>query len=237
MFSFKISPQIAILLIYLIQKLKYDEANATVIFHLSAMAVYMSSILGAIIADSWWGKFKTILILSCVYAIGSLTVAFGAVEQWKLPASEFTMIGLILIALGSGGIKPCVSAFGGEQFKLPEQESQLKKFFSIFYFVINLGSVLTTFITPIIRAKSCFGMEECFAGGFGLPAVLMVLAIVIFSIGQPYYTEVPPKGNMFVKVCKCVGVNSFFLILSSKSSEVKVDYSVDKIKQTFRGCS
>ena len=204
--------QTAILLIYLIQKLKYDEADATVIFHLSAMAVYMSSILGAIIADSWLGKFKTILILSCVYAIGSLTVAFGAVEQWKLPASEFTIIGLVLIALGSGGIKPCVSAFGGEQFKLPQQENQLKKFFSIFYFVINLGSVLTTFITPIIRAQSCFGMEECFAGGFGLPAVLMVLAIVVFTFGQRYYINISPKGNMFVEVCKCVWVNSFSFV-------------------------
>jgi solute carrier family 15 (oligopeptide transporter), member 1 len=197
----------AILFIYLTQKLNYDEDSATIIFHLSAMAVYLCSLFGAILADSWWGKFKTILVLSCVYAIGSLTVSAGSVEQWKLPAKEFTITGLVLIALGSGGIKPCVAAFGGEQFKLPQQEKQLVKFFSIFYFVINAGSLISTFVTPLLRTTSCFGMEHCFVGGFGLPAVLMLIAIIVFVSGHSLYKKVPPQGNMIVKVCKCVGVS------------------------------
>ena len=55
-------------------------------------------------------------------------------------SSEFSLIGLFLIAVGTGGIKPCVSAFGGDQFKLPEQERQLQTFFSVFYFAINAGT-------------------------------------------------------------------------------------------------
>jgi solute carrier family 15 (oligopeptide transporter), member 1 len=198
---------IALLLIYLIEKLKYDEDKATVIYHLSTMSVYLCSLFGAIIADSWWGKFKTILILSCVYAAGSSTVATGAVDQWMLPSKELTIIGLILIAIGSGGIKPCVSAFGGEQFKLPQQEKDLKKFFSVFYFAINLGSLLATFITPIIKRHSCFGMEECFVGGFGLPAVLMVFSIIVFISGHSQYVKVSPQGNTIVKVTKCISVS------------------------------
>lgn len=65
--------------------------------------------------------------------------------------SEFSLIGLALIAIGTGGIKPCVSAFGGDQFKLPEQERQLQTFFSIFYFAINSGALISTFVTPILR--------------------------------------------------------------------------------------
>lgn len=64
---------------------------------------------------------------------------------------EFSLIGLLLIAIGTGGIKPCVAAFGGDQFKLPEQERQLQTFFSVFYFSINAGSLISTFITPIFR--------------------------------------------------------------------------------------
>ena len=64
---------------------------------------------------------------------------------------SFSLIGLLLIAIGTGGIKPCVSAFGGDQFKLPEQERQLQTFFSVFYFSINAGSLISTFITPIFR--------------------------------------------------------------------------------------
>ena len=65
--------------------------------------------------------------------------------------SWFSLIGLFLIAVGTGGIKPCVAAFGGDQFKLPEQQRQLQTFFSIFYFSINAGSLISTFITPIFR--------------------------------------------------------------------------------------
>jgi dipeptide/tripeptide permease len=69
-------------------------------------------------------------------------------------SSEFSLLGLALIAVGTGGIKPCVSAFGGDQFKLPEQERQLQTFFSVFYFAINAGSLISTALTPILRYTS-----------------------------------------------------------------------------------
>lgn len=87
------------------------------------------------------------------------------------------MIGLLLIAFGTGGIKPCVSAFGGDQFVLPQQEDQLQKFFSIFYFAINSGSFISTFLTPILRETSCYEQDSCYSLAFGVPAILMVVAI------------------------------------------------------------
>lgn len=69
------------------------------------------------------------------------------------------MIGLFLIALGTGGIKPCVSAFGGDQFT-SDQSHLLQSFFSVFYFAINAGSLLSMLITPVLRGrdakKSCY---------------------------------------------------------------------------------
>lgn len=119
-----------------------------------------------------------------------------------------TIIGLLLIAFGSGGIKPCVAAFGGEQFTLPQQAKQLGIFFSIFYFSINLGSFASTFVTPILRENvKCFGMNDCFPLGFGLPAMLMAASVVIFLAGKFLYKILPPQGNMFVRVWKCIGVS------------------------------
>jgi solute carrier family 15 (oligopeptide transporter), member 1 len=94
-----------------------------------------------------------------------------------MPVRALTMIGLLLIAIGSGGIKPCVSAFGGDQFKLPEQIKQLAVFFSVFYFSINLGSFISTSVTPILRDVRCLGEDNCFALAFGVPAILMVISI------------------------------------------------------------
>lgn len=138
---------------------------------------------------------------------GSVVLTLGAVEPWNMPAMALTFIGLALIAMGSGGIKPCVAAFGGEQFKMPEQAKLLGYFFSMFYFSINLGSFISTLVTPILREQTCFGMDSCFPLGFGLPAALVAISIVIFLAGKFLYKILPNQGNMLLKVCKCIGVS------------------------------
>jgi solute carrier family 15 oligopeptide transporter 1 len=89
---------------------------------------------------------------------------------------------LFIIGVGTGGIKPCVSAFGGEQFVRPQQDKQLEQFFSYFYISINAGSLLSTLLTPILREDiQCFGQNSCFPLAFGVPAVLMIIAIGIHA--------------------------------------------------------
>jgi solute carrier family 15 (oligopeptide transporter), member 1 len=206
----------------LTQKLLFHERDATVLFHVFGLSVYFCCVFGAIIADSFWGKFKTILCLSIVYVAGSLIITVGSIKDLNLPAGLFTLIGLFLIALGSGGIKPCVAAFGGEQFKLPEQQLQVARFFGMFYFAINLGSFISTMVTPILRNDvKCFGEDDCFPAGFGLPAVLMMAAVVIFIAGKPLYKVVSDPTNMFAKVCACVKVSKkVFNLQFSNISEI-----------------
>ncbi|XP_053680157.1 peptide transporter family 1-like [Anopheles nili] len=195
-----------VLALYLTQKLSYTTDTATVIYHIFTSLAYFFPMMGAILADSWLGKFKTILYLSMVYCAGSTLIALGAIPPLNLPATSMTVLGLLFIAVGSGGIKPCVSAFGGDQFKLPEQAAQLAKFFSLFYFAINAGSLISTTLTPILREDvHCFGDSSCFPLAFGVPAVLMIMSIVIFVCGRTLYTIKKPSGNMIVLVFKCIG--------------------------------
>lgn len=99
-----------------------------------------------------------------------------------------TIMGLCLIAIGTGGIKPCVAAFGGDQFRMPEQQDELKHFFSIFYFMINFGGFTGMLTTPILRkAVHCFGDDSCYALGFGLPAGLMILAFCQYYFNMNYF--------------------------------------------------
>lgn len=91
---------------------------------------------------------------------------------------EISLLGLLFIAIGTGGIKPCVSSFGGDQFVLPEQSLQLQQFFSFFYFSINAGSMISTFLTPSLRNDvKCFGENSCFPLAFGVPAILMIISV------------------------------------------------------------
>lgn len=90
----------------------------------------------------------------------------------------FTIIGLLLLAIGAGGIKPCICSFGGDQFVLPDQEKQMRGFFSIFYFAINVGSLMSTFITPELRKSvHCFGKDSCYPLAFSISAILMLMSI------------------------------------------------------------
>lgn len=98
-----------------------------------------------------------------------------------------------------------MSAFGGDQFKLPQQRLELAKFFSLFYFAINAGSMISTTVTPMLRADvRCFGNNDCYSLAFGVPAVLMICSMVIFVMGKRLYQLHPPSGNSIFGVAQCV---------------------------------
>lgn len=215
----------ALLILYFTQFFKWDDNLSTAIYHTFIALCYLTPILGALIADSWLGKFKTIVSLSIVYTIGQAITAVSSIKELsefnhnELSDSNNTgtptnvtvhvalcMIGLILIALGTGGIKPCVSAFGGDQFE-ENQEAQRNRFFSIFYLAINAGSLLSTVVTPILRVQECgiHGKQACYPLAFGVPAVLMAVALIVFVIGSGMYKKVQPQGNVMAKVVKCIG--------------------------------
>uniref|UniRef100_A0A8C9XW45 Solute carrier family 15 member 1 n=1 Tax=Sander lucioperca TaxID=283035 RepID=A0A8C9XW45_SANLU len=207
----------AVLVLYFKYFFHWDDDMATSTYHIFVALCYLTPILGAIVADSWLGKFKTIIYLSIVYAIGQVALAVSAVhditdkDRNGIPDSMtfhivLSMVGLFLIALGTGGIKPCVAAFGGDQFG-DHQERQRRTFFSVFYLCINGGSLLSTIITPILRAQECgiYSKQKCYSLAFGVPAALMVVALVVFIIGSGMYYKAEPQGNIMLDVCKCIG--------------------------------
>lgn len=90
------------------------------------MFVYFFPVFGAILSDSYLGKFRTIFFLSIVYASGSILLSLTAIDPLSIPQKAFSMLALLLIAIGTGGIKPCVAAFGGDQFVLPQVSKTAK---------------------------------------------------------------------------------------------------------------
>ncbi|XP_053354640.1 solute carrier family 15 member 1b isoform X1 [Clarias gariepinus] len=206
----------AVLVLYFRYFLHWDDDFATTIYHTFVALCYLMPILGAIVADSWLGKFKTIVYLSIVYTIGQGVMAVSAIHDITDSNKDgspdsmtfhvaLSMVGLMLIAFGTGGIKPCVAAFGGDQFE-DHQDKQRSTFFSIFYLSINAGSLLSTVITPILRAQECgiYTQQQCYPLAFGVPAALMAVALVVFIAGSGMYVKAAPKGNIMMEVCKCI---------------------------------
>ncbi len=162
------------------------------VFHTFVIGVYFFPLLGGWIADRFWGKYHTIFWLSLVYCVGQFCLALFVDSR----AGFYT--GLGLIALGSGGIKPCVSAFVGDQFDQTNKH-RAKVVFDAFYWIINFGSFFASLLMPI------FLRQLGAAIAFGVPGVLMLLSTVILWIGRKQYVMVPPappNPDSFLRVCR-----------------------------------
>lgn len=165
------------------------RVRATQVVHLFMAGVYLFPMIGAILADRLLGKFRVILWVSLIYCAGHAALAlagrFGAMRQLGLAEMVF-FGGLILIAIGSGGIKPCVSANVGDQFTAASGHL-VTRVFQIFYFTVNFGSFFATLLIPLIYQWA--GPELA----FGVPGILMAVATFVFWLGRRRFVRVPPR--------------------------------------------
>jgi dipeptide/tripeptide permease len=194
-----------VLVLYFRSVLGFTDAGSTVSYHLFTTLCYLTPILGAILGDSLLGKYRTILYLSIVYFLGELLLVAASV-WWEFDwlSIILTWVALLMIGIGTGGIKPCVSAFGGDQFAAHETKWR-ESFFSLFYGAINLGSLISMFTTPMLRANyNCVGRSDCYPFAFLLPCVLMFVSIVVFVSAQGHYYKAPlPEKNTILAFCQC----------------------------------
>ncbi|CAL2041173.1 unnamed protein product [Caenorhabditis brenneri] len=195
----------AVLTLYFFNILGFSKSSSTVLFHAFTVICYTSPLLGSILADGYIGKFWTIFSISIFYACGQILLAFSSIapsESSHHPLLD--LIGLLIVGLGTGGIKPCVSAFGGDQFPA-HYTRMISIFFSMFYFSINAGSLVSMALTPYMRSMSCFGNDSCYPLAFGIPAFLMIVATLVFMSGSYWYRKVGPKENIIFKVIGTIG--------------------------------
>lgn len=162
-----------------------SDSDAKGWYHLFVSAVYFTPLIGAVMADMWLGKYRTIILLSLVYCAGHLTLA--------LDDTRFGLaLGLGLIALGAGGIKPCVSAHLGDQFG-NTNKGLISRAFGWFYMSINIGAFFSTLLTPWLLQQYGPGWA------FGVPGILMALATLMFWFGRHRFVHIPAAGTAFIK--------------------------------------
>ncbi len=185
----------AILVVFMTESLLSRDGSRAVMsdeqakfwMHLFVTAAYSFPFLGAILSDAVLGKYRTIIWLSLVYCLGHLALA---IDHTRLGLA----VGLTLIAMGAGGIKPCVSAHVGDQFGAMNY-NRITTVFAWFYFSINLGAMLSTALTPYLLDSSKFGPHWA----FGVPGVFMLLATIVFWLGRRRFVHVPPGGAHAVR--------------------------------------
>ncbi|PON63696.1 Proton-dependent oligopeptide transporter [Trema orientale] len=173
---------------------------------------YATPLIGAFLADAYLGRFWTIALFSTIYVVGVTFLTFSASVpglkpscnsagcQSKASQRSFAFFALYMIAFGTGGIKPCVSSFGADQFDDTDEIERKKKssFFNWFYFSINVGAMIASSILVWIQMNVGWGW------GFGVPAVAMAIAVVFFFSGSRMYRLQKPGGSPLTRISQVI---------------------------------
>lgn len=196
----------AILVQYMIQFLHFGDAKAQGWQAMFKSAAYLFPLLGAMVSDIFLAKFRTIIYFSIVYVIGCTTLALGSTPT-------MLVVGMFLMAFGTGGIKPCVSTNVGDQFTSANAHL-IERAFSYFYLSINLGSSISIYFCPQLLSDPDYGPR--FA--FGMPALMMALATLVFWLGRKRFAIVP--AAMTNPGWAPLGFIAFFLALLAISAAI-----------------
>lgn len=175
----------------------------------------LTPLLGAFIADAFAGRFWTITVASIIYQIGMISLTVSAVLPRLRPppctgnmvceeatSSQLAVLyaSLLLTAIGSGGIRPCVVAFGAEQFDEtnPKEKTRIYNFFNWYYF--GMGVSILAAVTVIVYIQENIG----WGWGLGIPAVAMAISIIAFVAGFPMYRHFEPCGSPFTRLVQVI---------------------------------
>ncbi|KAL8218607.1 hypothetical protein R6Q57_021980 [Mikania cordata] len=197
---------------YLTQQLHMPMAKAANTLTNFGGTASLTPLLGAFIADSFAGRFWTITVASIIYQIGMVSLTFSAIlpklrpppcqnghvcQESNTGQLAILYISLLLTAIGSGGIRPCVVAFGADQFE-EKQKASTWKFFNWYYFC--MGASMLVAVTVIVYIQDYIG----WGWGLGVPSIAMAISIVAFVFGYPLYRNMDPSGSPFTRLGQVV---------------------------------
>ncbi|KAJ4725638.1 protein NRT1/ PTR FAMILY 8.1-like [Melia azedarach] len=197
---------------YFKHRLNQSSATATKNNQDWSGTCYITPLIGAFLADAYLGRYWTIAIFSIIYVIGMTFLTLTASVPGLKPTchgenchatdaqSAAFFVALYLIALGTGGIKPCVSSYGADQFDDADEAEKKHKssFFNWFYFSINIGALIASSVLVYIQDNVGWGW------GFGIPAVTMAIAVISFFSGTRLYRNQKPGGSPLTRLCQVV---------------------------------
>jgi POT family proton-dependent oligopeptide transporter len=178
----------SILTIYLVQFLHFTDSRGASWQSLFKSGAYLFPMIGAIVSDVFWGKFRTIMTFSIIYCAGCVSLALFS------DTPSVIGLGLLMVAFGTGGIKPCVSTNVGDQFT-SKNAHLIERAFSWFYMAINWGSSISIYFCPILLNNPKYGPRWA----FGMPAAMMFVAVLVFWLGRKKFVVIPPAGKAWFK--------------------------------------
>ncbi|TVU40103.1 hypothetical protein EJB05_13552, partial [Eragrostis curvula] len=192
---------------YMVDRLHQGNAAAANNVNNWSGTCYVMPLLGAFLADAYLGRYRTIAAFMALYIAGLTLLTASAAVPGLRPSTDVNaspsggqsaafFVALYMIAVGTGGIKPCVSSFGADQFDDADpRESRAKgSYFNWFYLSINVGALVASSVLVWVQTNVGWGW------GFGVPAVAMAVAVASFLAGSKLYRHQKPGGSPLTRM-------------------------------------
>ncbi|KAG4911371.1 hypothetical protein JHK87_057487 [Glycine soja] len=232
------------LVLFLTRVLGQDNVNAANNVSKWIGTVYMFSLIGAFLSDSYWGRYLTCTVFQLVFVLG---LALSSLSSWRFlinpvgcgdghtpckPSSigdEIFYLSIYLVAFGYGGHQPTLATFGADQYdeKNPKEKSSKVAFFCYFYFALNVGSLFSNTVLVYYEDTGMWTM------GFLVSLVSAVIAFLAFLLGTPRYRYVKPCGNPVMRVAQVFSaVFRKWKVSPAKAEEL---YEVDGPQSAIKG--
>lgn len=204
------------LVLFLTRVLQQNNAEAANNVSKWTGTVYIFSLVGAFLSDSYWGRFKTCAIFQGIFVIGLVLLSLSSYLFLIRPrgcGNELTPCGthssleiclfylsIYFVALGNGGYQPNIATFGADQYDEEDAKEGHSKvaFFSYFYLALNLGSLFSNTILGY------FEDEGMWALGFWVSTGSAFAALVLFLAGTTRYRHFKPSGNPLARFCQVI---------------------------------
>ncbi|XWS38717.1 hypothetical protein CRYUN_Cryun19dG0154700 [Craigia yunnanensis] len=218
------------LVLFLTRVLGQNNADAANNVSKWTGTVYIFSLVGAFLSDSYWGRYKTCAIFQVIFVIGLVSLSLSSYlflvrprgcGNQQMPCGSHSGLGITLfylsiylVALGNGGYQPNIATFGADQFdeEDPKEGHSKVAFFSYFYLALNLGSLFSNTILGY------FEDEGVWALGFWVSAGSAFAALVLFLAGTNRYRHFKPSGNP---------LSRFSQVLVAASKKCSIDMPPD----------
>ncbi|KAF3340815.1 protein NRT1/ PTR FAMILY 8.3-like protein [Carex littledalei] len=185
------------LVVYLKTELHEDNVTAGAHYSTWVGTCYLTALIGAYVSDSYWGNYLTIMVFGIIYMSGMVTLTLSASLSVLKHSPFFTFLGLYMISLGSGSIKPCLSAFGADQFDNTDTRAKAS-FFSWYYLSIKIAVFIAS--TVVVWIQDNYGWTIV----FGIATLLVGIAFLSLVSGSGYYRYRKRSGSPFTRLCQVI---------------------------------
>ncbi|KAL3313192.1 hypothetical protein Ciccas_008208 [Cichlidogyrus casuarinus] len=215
----------------------FTEDLSKIQYHIMFAICYLATVIFAGVADAGYGKLKVILCISVVYFVGIALLLVSAVLD---PNRALIVFASGTLAIGSGGVKACLSTFAIEQLKTKNSDGSLQDpsqrviemFFALIHMGVNFAGLLANISLPVLRSElKCKILatrqgDDCYVLAFGVAGAVFLVGTVLFASFYKFYHPEPPSNGLLIKSMKAI-LNKSCCICTKNNANVQQTNTTD----------